>query len=112
VDDASTDPGTLSVLEDIKSALQHTGKLRFMRRASREVLLRQPTMPWLSLARLMSLSSTRRSAARRCPARNRVGAETGSAYRLIYTDSTMIDQAGRLLHVYANRTGRRKPCVI
>lgn len=101
VDDGSTEPETLIVLEQIKNTLQHTGKLHFVQRknqggivAATNDALALATAPYIAFVdhddllhedALLEIALTLKQEA---------------PYKLIYTDSTMIDLAGRLMHIY------------
>lgn len=101
VDDASTDSGTLGVLEDLQSTLQHSGRLRFMRRASRGGIV-AATNDALTLAGAPYAAFVDHDDLLHEDALFEIALvlKQEGAYRLIYTDSTKIDQTGRLLHVY------------
>ncbi|MGZ5780916.1 MAG: glycosyltransferase, partial [Burkholderiaceae bacterium] len=101
VDDASTDPGTLNVLEDVKNALQHTGKLHIMRRTSRGGIV-AATNDALSLAGAPYVAFVDHDDLLHEDALLEISLvlKQEGMYKLIYTDSTMIDLAGKLLHVY------------
>lgn len=100
VDDASTDPGTLAVLESVKEVLQPTGKLRFMRRATQGGIV-AASNDALALATAPYVAFVDHDDVLEEDALLEVAlALKEYPYRLIYSDSTMIDHAGSLLHVY------------
>lgn len=100
VDDASTDPCTISVLEEVKNALQHTGKLQFLRRASQGGIV-TATNDALALADAPYVAFIDHDDLLHEDALLEIALELKqkSTYKLIYTDSTKIDRAGKLLHV-------------
>lgn len=100
VDDASTDPGTLAVLESVKEVLQPTGKLRFMRRAIQGGIV-AASNDALALAGAPYVAFVDHDDMLEEEALLEIAlALQEHPYRLIYTDSTKIDHAGSLLHVY------------
>lgn len=100
VDDASTDPGTLSILDDATNLLQHSGKLRFVRRTERGGIV-AATNDALALANAPYVAFVDHDDILYEDALLEIALllKQGHPYKLIYTDSTMIDLAGRLLHV-------------
>ncbi|MFA7240303.1 MAG: glycosyltransferase [Sulfuricellaceae bacterium] len=100
VDDASTDPGTLAVLENVKQVLQPTGKLRYLRRATQGGIV-AASNDALALATAPYAAFVDHDDVPAEDALLEIAlALQDHPYRLIYTDSTMIDHAGSLLHVY------------
>lgn len=104
VDDASTDPDTLKVLDDALSTLQPTGKLRFKRRASRGGIV-AASNDALALASAPYAAFVDHDDVLHEDALLEIALvlKQESAYKLVYTDSAKIDLVGRLLHV------QRKP---
>lgn len=100
VDDASTDPGTLSLLDEVNNRLRHTGKLQFVRRADRGGIV-AATNDALALAGAPYVAFVDHDDILYEDALLEIALllKQDPAYKLIYTDSTMIDLAGRLLHV-------------
>ncbi len=101
VDDASTDPGTLSILNDVITLLQHSGNLRFVRRADRGGIV-AATNDALALASAPYIAFVDHDDILYEDALLEIALvlkQEDCAYKLIYTDNTMIDLAGRLLHV-------------
>ncbi|MDP2099753.1 MAG: glycosyltransferase [Methylobacter sp.] len=101
VDDASTDPDTLKVLDDVRSSLQHSGKLQFKRRAVRGGIVAASNGA-LALASAPYVAFVDHDDVLHEDALLEIALvlKQEHPYKLIYTDSTMIDLAGRLLHVY------------
>lgn len=100
VDDASSDPGTLAVLESVKSALQPSGKLRFLRRTTQGGIV-AASNDALALATAPYVAFVDHDDVLENEALLEIAlALKENSYRLIYTDSSKIDHAGSLLHIY------------
>ncbi len=100
VDDASTHTATLDVLNEFKPLLQSGGRLRFMRRSKRGGIV-AASNDALSLAKAPFVAFVDHDDLLRDDALLEIALllKHNAHYKLIYTDSTMIDLAGRLLHI-------------
>ncbi|MGZ5056518.1 MAG: glycosyltransferase, partial [Methylobacter sp.] len=100
VDDASTDSSTLDILNKIENTLQHRGKLRLMRRAEQGGIV-AASNDALALARAPYVAFIDHDDILHEDALLEIALvlKQERAYKLIYTDSTMVDLAGKLLHV-------------
>lgn len=100
VDDASTNPDTLVLLESVQQALQPGGRLRFMRRAFQGGIV-AASNDALALATAPYVAFVDHDDVLDEDALLEVAlALQQHPYRLLYTDSSMIDHAGGLLHIY------------
>jgi GT2 family glycosyltransferase/LmbE family N-acetylglucosaminyl deacetylase len=101
VDDGSTEPETLIVLEQIKNTLQPTGKLHFVQRKSQGGIV-AATNDALALATAPYIAFVDHDDLLHEDALLEIALilKQEAPYKLIYTDSTMIDLAGRLMHIY------------
>lgn len=101
VDDASSHPDTLAVLEEVKNRLQHTGKLHFMRRASQGGIV-SASNDALAMASARYVAFVDHDDLLHEDALLEIALvlKQEGPYKLVYTDSTMVDLTGKLLHVY------------
>jgi glycosyltransferase involved in cell wall biosynthesis/LmbE family N-acetylglucosaminyl deacetylase len=100
VDDASTDPGTLEVLQNIEELLRNSGKLKLLRRSSQGgivaasndalALARAPYVAFVDHDDLLHEEALLEIA---------LAAKQDDTRCLIYTDSSTVDRAGGLLNV-------------